>query len=107
MRSRSARRFLPRLPCARLTAGDRNRRTQGSRHNIIVVELTAPGVGFSKLRVASSPSPAARLGRLEIVGVVEALSDQAVDTNLAEVVEEGADLIGGAVDIVGVLVEQS
>ncbi len=45
-------------------------------------------------------------GGSKIVDVVEAFGDQATDTNLAEVVEEGADFIGGAVDIVSVLVEE-
>lgn len=34
------------------------------------------------------------------------LGDEATDADLAEMVEEGADLVGGAVDVVGVLVEE-
>jgi hypothetical protein len=49
---------------------------------------------------------AVRLRTPDVVGVVEALGDKAADADLAEVVEEGADLIGGTVDVVGVLVEK-
>ena len=58
-----------------------------------------------KLRAPSFPPPSAVRGRLKIVGVVEAFGDQAADANLTEVVEEGANFVGGAVDVVGVLVE--
>ena len=53
-----------------------------------------------------SLGPAALLGTLRVVGVVEALGDEAADADLTEVVEEGADLVGSAVDVVGVLVEE-
>lgn len=50
---------------------------------------------------------AARMRTRVVVRVVELLGDEASDADLAEVVEECADLLGGLVDSVGVLVEQS
>lgn len=38
------------------------------------------------------------VGAGEVVGVVEVLGDEAADADLAEVVEELADLLGGAVE---------
>ena len=40
-----------------------------------------------------------------IVGVAELFGHEAADADQAEVVEEGAELVGGLVDAVAVLVE--
>ncbi len=45
-------------------------------------------------------------GAVHVVGVVEAFGHQAADSDLAEVVEEGADLFGGPIDSFGVVVEE-
>jgi hypothetical protein len=42
------------------------------------------------------------LGRVHGVGVIESFGDEASNPDLTEVVEEGAYLVGGAVDLVGV-----
>ena len=58
-----------------------------------------PGEGTPQVRGGVLPfSCCAGLGKLEIVGVVEVFGDEAADADEAEVVEEGADLLGGLVD---------
>ena len=41
----------------------------------------------------------------DVVVVVGVLSDEASDTDLTEVVEEAAELVGGAVEVIGRVVE--
>ena len=45
-------------------------------------------------------------GHADVFPVVEFFGNEAADTDLAEVVEEGADFFGGSVNLVGVLVEE-